>query len=1096
MKKYFNMLLLFTIILTTPILSQAFTPWPDTGQTTSYTDTFGEDSDYSRNPQSYTKLASGGVELPDTDTSSDGWIMVKDNITGLIWEIKTDDGSIHDKDNTSMWCDSNSTTNGGDSGTCDEIDTETFIDTLNNSSFGGFSDWRMPTIEELLTIVNYDKYDPAINTTFFPNTQSDINDPNVCYWSSTTYADSTGNAWYVHFSTGYENHNRKVNMYYVRAVRAGQSESLDHLVDNGDGTVTDTSTGLMWQQDTQGAMTWEEAITYCESLSFASYDDWRLPDINELFSLVDYSKFDPAIDTTFFPNTQSYEESYYWSSTTYTDFTDEVWCMETYGGGRWPNPKSYTYYVLAVRAGQSGSLGDSTIWYQDYDGDEYGDPNNHTDAISQPSGYVSDNTDCDDNDATINPGATEIAGDGIDQDCDGVDQPLASGTIIIEPDLSFTLPDVLYQSPTGDLNLWVDFTYFGEQDGQLLWELEDYGTTTSTGNPIILSSDLSFNFDATYNSPFGDMDLEVFFTYFGEQSGKFLWELDSYTVGDSDIWYQDSDGDGYGNPDESMSASTQPSDYVSDNTDCDDTDAAINPGTTEIAGDGIDQDCDGSDLAVSDSTCGAYVAPGVWKEFDCYNLAAIGKTTSDDPFTPSWSLIGGYWQWGRKGPDSSQWYDTNTANFAHGPTGSGTDEANSDSISSWDENEAPDGAWSDDSKTANDPCPAGYRVPTQSQWDGVTDNNIQSTVGTWDSDDTNYSSARLFGNDLMLPAAGRRSYSSGMLFDRGNLGHYWSSTQYSIYGRYLYFNSSNVYAYSNRRRLGYSVRCIAEDGITYQLYYLDDDGDGYGDPDYPYEAISQPSGYVIDNTDCDDNDATIHPGATEIAGDGIDQDCDGSDLTSSGSTCGAYVSPGVWKEFDCYNLAAIGKTTNDDPFTPSWSLIGGYWQWGRKGPDSSQWYDTNTENFAHGPTGPDSGDANDGEISSWDDTYAPDDSWSDTSKTANDPCPAGYRVPTESQWDGVLDNNTQSTVGSWSDSSTNYSSAMFFGNDLMLPAAGYRNLNSSGSLDNRGSHSFYCSSTQSTSDYAYAWALKFYSSNASMTGAERKLGVSVRCVAE
>ena len=53
-------------------------------------------------------------------------------------------------------------------------------------------------------------------------------------------------------------------------------------------------------------------------------------------------------------------------------------------------------------------------------------------------------------------------------------------------------------------------------------------------------------------------------------------------------------------------------------------------------------------------TCGAYVAPGVWKEFDCSNLAAIGKTTYDEPFYPSWRLIGGYCQWGRKGPDGNQ----------------------------------------------------------------------------------------------------------------------------------------------------------------------------------------------------------------------------------------------------------------------------------------------------------------------------------------------------------------------------------------------------------------------------------------------------------
>jgi hypothetical protein len=77
------------------------------------------------------------------------------------------------------------------------------------------------------------------------------------------------------------------------------------------------------------------------------------------------------------------------------------------------------------------------------------------------------------------------------------------------------------------------------------------------------------------------------------------------------------------------------------------------------------------------------------------------------------------------------------------------------------------------------------------------------------------------------------------------------------------------------------------------------------------------------------------------------QACDGE-----GPVCGAYIAPDVWKEFDCYNLAAIGKVTGADPFTPSWELNGGYWQWGHKGPDTSQWYDTNTEHFAHGPTNP------------------------------------------------------------------------------------------------------------------------------------------------
>ena len=122
------------------------------------------------------------------------------------------------------------------------------------------------------------------------------------------------------------------------------------LVDNKDGTVTDTETGLMWQQDEALYMNWETALSYCEDLELAGYDDWRLPNINELQSLVDYSKHNPAIDTSF-PNAES---SGYWSSTTGSSNAVYAWIVYFLSGfvDGFSYDKSYSYYVRAVRSGQ------------------------------------------------------------------------------------------------------------------------------------------------------------------------------------------------------------------------------------------------------------------------------------------------------------------------------------------------------------------------------------------------------------------------------------------------------------------------------------------------------------------------------------------------------------------------------------------------------------------------------------------------------------------------------------------------------------------------------------------------------------------------
>ena len=341
-------------------------PVPDTGQTTCYDNNgnmitcpspgqrfYGQDANYIINSPSYSKLDGNGNALP---VSASSWVMVRDNVTGLIWEVKQHNDwaynydDPHDANNVYTWYDPDPATNGGDPGTPGAWwDTDDFINALNDVHFGGYSDWRMPDRKELRSIVNYDLGYPAINTVYFPNTLAGY------YWSSTTYAGSSGGAWGMHFSNGGAGWTYKAGGYSVRAVRGGQCLASFH--DNGNGTVSDTSTGLMWQQDTArdewgdyDYMTWEEALDYCEVLSLGGHTDWRLPNIKELDSLVDLSRYNPAINTFYFPNTLA---STYWSSTTYPY---HAWYMHfDYGYDNWFN-KSSTSYVRAVRGGQGGSL--------------------------------------------------------------------------------------------------------------------------------------------------------------------------------------------------------------------------------------------------------------------------------------------------------------------------------------------------------------------------------------------------------------------------------------------------------------------------------------------------------------------------------------------------------------------------------------------------------------------------------------------------------------------------------------------------------------------------------------------------------------------
>ena len=276
---------------------------PDTGQTACY-DTngniiscagTGQDGEYNINPLSYTDNGNGTVT---------------DNNTGLMWQ-QEDDGNIYN------WYVA--------SGTYDATYNPTSQDVCGALNLGGHSDWRLPAKKELMTIVDYGiPYPgPTIDTTYFPNTKS------VYYWTSTSFVGGLPTfAFSASFGDSIVSYVNKPWSGYVRCVR-GEQIPGPNLIDNGDGTVTDNKTSLMWQQGEPGYMTWDSALSYCKGLSLGNHSDWRLPNIKELESITDDTWWNPAIDTTYFPSAHSL---YYWSSTTDAYSPSYAWYVYFYSG--------------------------------------------------------------------------------------------------------------------------------------------------------------------------------------------------------------------------------------------------------------------------------------------------------------------------------------------------------------------------------------------------------------------------------------------------------------------------------------------------------------------------------------------------------------------------------------------------------------------------------------------------------------------------------------------------------------------------------------------------------------------------------------------
>ena len=177
----------------------------------------------------YTKIANNGTTLAASaalGSTPPDWACTKDNITGLTWEVKTTSG-LRNNASTYTWYNSNAATNTGNAGTASGgacsggtgCDTEKFVADVNAAHLCTYTDWRMPTQRELLTLVLADGSVPSIDPTYFPNTQASY--PSY-FWSGSSYVPNPPGAWVVNFHDGGTGAGTKSLTYYVRLVRGGQ----------------------------------------------------------------------------------------------------------------------------------------------------------------------------------------------------------------------------------------------------------------------------------------------------------------------------------------------------------------------------------------------------------------------------------------------------------------------------------------------------------------------------------------------------------------------------------------------------------------------------------------------------------------------------------------------------------------------------------------------------------------------------------------------------------------------------------------------------------------------------------------------------------
>jgi len=327
----------------------------------------GQDAQYDGNQPSFT--------LSGDD------LTVYDHITALTWMASPDtdlDGVLESPgDKLSWW------------------DAMDFPATLNAQNFGGYDDWRLPSIKELYSLIDFRGIDPSgyegdtsglvpfIDTDYFAfeygNENADERIIDSQYWSSTEYVSTTMHGDHTVFGVNLADGRIKgygTSLHgtdktsFVLCCRGNTDYGTNSFTNNGDGTITDAATGLMWQQADSGyGMLWEDALAHAEDLVFAGHDDWRLPNAKELQGILDYTRSPAthgtaAIDPVFSCTSITDEGGgtnfpFYWTSTTHANWTDfpgasgaYVCFGEALGWMQDPFPP-YTYRLLDVHGAGS-----------------------------------------------------------------------------------------------------------------------------------------------------------------------------------------------------------------------------------------------------------------------------------------------------------------------------------------------------------------------------------------------------------------------------------------------------------------------------------------------------------------------------------------------------------------------------------------------------------------------------------------------------------------------------------------------------------------------------------------------------------------------